>query len=131
MPIGKAKWAEFLTNGENKNDLMMMYGEYLKTEEAHQIIGHLPITFCGGNNITHFDGILEPCNHEEADTKIPLLAVRSITNIVAVSQDCDVLVLLITAYALAKPNVRWQMKYDQDKLADIEAIVKNLGEEVS
>ena len=71
-----------------------MYGEYLKTEEAH-----LPITFCGRNNITNFDGILEPCNHEEANTKIPLFAVQSTTNIVSVSQDCEVLVLLITEYA--------------------------------
>ena len=131
MPKGKVKWADFLSNGENKNDLMGLFGEYLKSNEAIEKANGLDVVFCGRRKIWNFGHEIGECNHEEADTKIPLFASQSSKNVVAVAQDCDVLVLLITAYATVKPKSKWQMKYANNMFADIESIYNHLGDEVS
>lgn len=132
MPKGKVKWADFLSNGENKNDLMTLFGEYLKSNEAIAKANGLDVVFCGRRKIWNHGQEMGECNHEEADTKIPLFASQSSKNVVAVAQDCDILVLLITAYATVKPKVKWQMKYAINSFADIESIYNNhLGDETS
>ena len=131
MPKGKVKWSDFLSNGENKNDLMTLFGEYLKSNEAIEKANGLDVVFCGRRKIWNLGQEIGGCNHEEADTKIPLFASQSSKNVVAVAQDCDILVLLITAYATVKPTVNWQMKYAYNSFADIESIYNHLGDEVS
>ena len=74
----------------------------------------------------------EPCNHEEADTKISLFASLNLSsNIVAVAENCDGFILLITAFAIKRPQCKWSIRYGGYKYADIEGIVKNLGYEAS
>ena len=131
MPKGEVKWSDFLSNGENKNDLMTLFGEYLKSNEAIEKANGLDVVFCGRRKIWNLGQEIGGCNHEEADTKIPLFASQSSKNAVAVAQDCDILVLLITAYATVKPTVKWKMKYAYNSFADIESIYNHLGDEVS
>ena len=71
------------------------------------------------------------CNHEEADTKIVIFACESNANVVAVAADCDILVLMIFAYANHRPEFEWQLRYDVYNYANIEPITRRLGDEVS
>ena len=135
MPKGKLKWADFLSNGKNKNDLMQCFGIYLKTDEASKKLNGLEVIFCGREAIWSIRGdvVTEhgPCNHEEADTKIPLFASSSGCHVVCVAQDCDILVLLIFAFANVRPEFRWQMRYEYAKFADVNSIYDNLGDHIS
>ena len=36
MPADSVKWSDFLTNGENKNDLMLLFQEFLKTNAINK-----------------------------------------------------------------------------------------------
>ena len=53
------------------------------------------------------------CNHEEADSRLVLLACEKNTVVVVVAKDTDVLVILVHAYAIVKPSSNWFMKIDQ------------------
>ena len=109
MPKGKVKWSDFLSNGENKNDLMRCFELYIKTEESRKKLNGLEILFCGRESIWSMKGNVVKehgsCNHEEADTKVPLFACQSNSNVVAVASDCDVLVLMVTAHANFRPEL--------------------------
>ena len=133
MPSNSIKWSEFLTNGDNKNDLMSMFEEYLKTECAIGKCRGLPIVFCARAEVytVGSDDSRLPCNHEEADTKLPLFAHLANNNVVAVATDCDVLVLLISLYAKKQPSFQWHMKYEKNKFANIADICKRLGPSTS
>ena len=135
MPKGKLKWADFLSNGKNKNDLMQCFGTYLKTEEASRKLNGLELIFCGRKSIWSIRGdvVTEhgPCNHEEADTKIPLFASSAGCNVVCIAQDCDILILLIFAFANVRPEFRWQLRYEYAKFAEVNSIYDNLGDHVS
>ena len=43
MPEGKLKWANFLSNGKNKNDLMQWLGIYLKSDDACKKLNRLEV----------------------------------------------------------------------------------------
>ena len=75
--------------------------------------------------------VQQKCNHEEADTKIPLFASTAESNVIAVATDCDVLVLLVATYAKLRPQFQWQMRYENYKYANIEGICNSLGYEAS
>ena len=128
MPKGKAK---FLSNGQNKNDLMMCFEQFLLTDEFRKKINLLELIFCGSEKIWSLkENIvteLGSCNHKEADTKIVLFACQSNDNVVAVASDCDILVLLVTLYATTRPTNQWQMKYQSDRSANIREICLALG----
>ena len=70
MPPNPTKWSEFLTNGENKNDLMSIFEEFLKTDKAIRKCRGLSIIFCARNEVytVGSDDRGIPCTHEEADT---------------------------------------------------------------
>ena len=131
MPKGKVKWFQFLSNGENKNDLMALFGEFLMSSDAVALANGIPLIFCGRKEVLEIlpDSVevQQSCNHEEADTKIPLFASKANSNVVAVAADCDILVLLVNTYAINKPSFQWQMKYETNKYANIRDICKTLG----
>lgn len=135
MPKGKAKWSEFLSNGHNKNDLMMCFEQFLLTDENRKKLRTLELIFCSIEKIWSLkeNMVIEvgSCNHEEADTKIVLFACQSCNNVVAVATDCDVLVLMVTLYATTRPKNQWQMKYQSDKFANISDICATLGYDVA
>ena len=53
---------------------------------------------------------LNECNHEEIDTRIVLLASQETNDVVVVSKDTDVLVLLVKAYAHDNIKHNWFFK---------------------
>ena len=71
------------------------------------------------------------CNHEEADTRMVLHACLDDTNVVVVSRDTDVFILLVHAFSIVKPTSQWFMKIDHQKYVDIGKACSYLGEKVS
>ena len=69
-------------------------------------------------------------NHEEADTRMALHALYRNTNAVIVSEDTDVLILLVHMCALKNIPSRWCMKKDNEKFIDIGKIVEYFGKDV-
>ena len=57
MPEG-IKWSDFINNGQNKNDLMSLFGEFLKGDDAINIVNGIPLSFCGKESVEYF----APCN---------------------------------------------------------------------
>ena len=72
----------------------------------------------------------EDCNHEEADTRLVYLALKGKTDMVIVSKDTDVLILLVWAYAKHDIKESWYMMYEHGKYADIGKIVEFFGNEI-
>ena len=134
MPKGKVKWIDFLSNGDNKNDLIAIFGEYLKSLDVKSKLKGMQVTYCGRESIwSVLDGVIEEkglCNHEEADTKIPLFASKCNSNVVAVAQDCDILIFMIAAFAEVNPEYEWQFNYEENMFANVSQICKNLGDSV-
>ena len=54
----------------------------------------------------------EECNHEEADTRLIYLALKEDKDVVVVSKDTDVLILLVWAYAKYDIKRKWYLKYE-------------------
>ena len=130
MPKEKQKWIDFLSNGDNKNDLMASFGRFLKQHLPNRERLEMEIVFCREEVWSwNENGFAEKeCyNHEEADTKVALYASKSNANVVVVAEDCDIFVLLITFFATRKPQLKWSVRYGGCKYAKIEDIVKNFG----
>ena len=129
------KWQDFLHNGENKEELVRVIDEYLPTVEGRRLLT-IPLVLTSGEktSLVGDEGIRElfNCNHEEADTRLVLHASLENTNIIVVSKDTDVLVLMIWAYEKCQISPRkWYMKYDHMKYADIGEICSFLGTKIS
>ena len=71
------------------------------------------------------------CNHEVADTRMVLHACLDDTNVLVVSRDTDIFVLLVHAFSIVKPTSQWFMEIDHQKHVDIGKACSYLGEEVS
>ena len=56
-----------------------------------------------------------------------LFMLLSIPIVIAVAEDCDVFVLMVTAYAMKRPQFKWFMKYGGYKYADVQKVVRTLG----
>ena len=69
-------------------------------------------------------------NHEEADTSMVLHALYKNTNVVIVSKDTDVLILLVYMHALKNITSKWCMKIDNEKFIDRGKIVEYYGKDV-
>ena len=91
----------------------------------------MPITINEGENTIRIDqtgwSYLDICNHEEADSRIPLHAAVSNTDCMIVSNDTDVFLFLIYAFYKCKSQKTWYMKYDNDKYVDIGKVFVYLG----
>ena len=120
-----------LTVNENKTDLIHCFAEYLKVKSLAYFDLNIPITITEGENTIRIDhtgwSYLDICNHEEADSRIPLHAAASNTDCMVVSKDTDVFLLLIYAFYKCKSQKTWYMKYDNDKYVDIGKVFVYLG----
>ena len=124
MPKG-IKWNEFLQNQGNKEELIRLIAQHMISEEARGTIKQ-PFIVTEGNN-TYRVGrngceLIYRCNHEEADTRLVLHASLEAADVVIVSKDTDVLIVLIWAYSKLSVCKTWLFKYDHDKYADIGVI---------
>ena len=69
------------------------------------------------------------CNHEEADTRLLVHALEEETDIVVVSKDTDVFVLLVYAYCKMESTKKWYMKIDH-RFVCIGTIVNYFGNSI-
>ena len=76
----------------------------------------MPYMITAGNKIYRLqkDGDAEEkCYHEEADTRLVLIAFEEQTDVVIVAKDTDFLVLLVWAYSFYNVKYKWYFKYDR------------------
>lgn len=73
MPTGKQKWANYLSNGENKNDLMASFERYLKEHLSNRNIGDIEIVFCGKEVWSWSEGEF---SEEGLCNKVPSLCIK-------------------------------------------------------
>ena len=78
----------------------------------------------------HRSTLLHECNHEEADTRLVLHAAKQDTDVVIVSKDTDVLVLLIWAFLKHQIAYKWVFQFEREKFVEIGSICRSLGQRV-
>ena len=137
MPKSR-NWATFLSDGDNKAELILFIDRYGKAGNFRRKL-KIPVTITCGEKSWLLDnvGVHQPpsCNNHEADTRIIRHAVQSndFNPVVVVAPDRDILVLLIYAIdRLSSVNIphRDQMKIDDEKFVDVNDIWSNLPEKV-
>ena len=122
-----------MQNGENKEQLVDLIKEFALSENGKNLVWKPFIITARDKNYKLMESgevLEEECNHEEADTRLVYLALQEDTDIVVVSKDTDVLILLVWAYAKHDIKGQWYMMYEHGKYADIGKIVEFLGKEV-
>ena len=131
MPSG-TMWHEFLRNAENKEQLLELIKRYVFDDKGRRLI-KTPFVITVGDKIHKLQQNSdqeEDCNHEEADTRLVLLALQQQTDAIIVAKDTDVLVLLVCAYKKYHVRHKWYFMYDAEKYADVGAICDFLEEDV-
>ena len=69
-------------------------------------------------------------NHEEADSRLVYQAYLEKGDVVIACKDTDVLILMVWAHTFYDVNVKWYLKYDREKYADISKICDFFGREI-
>ena len=112
MMSGK-DWAVFFHYMENKQDLCNLFANFIR-KSYFRDISDVPVVIANNmetwfvtdqNIVKLFEN-----NHEEADTHMVLHALYKNTNVVIVSKDTDVLILLVYMHALKNITSKWCMK---------------------
>ena len=65
MPRGN-KWIEFVSNGQNKTDLILLFAKFLRSDRGVRIMGSLPVIVTEEENTWHIEGEITnifKCNH--------------------------------------------------------------------
>ena len=131
-------WATFLSDGDNKTELIQFIAGYCKTGNFRRKL-KIPVRITCGEDTWLLDTVgvhqLPSCNHHETATRIIRHTVQfnDSNSAVVVASDTDILVLLIYAiYRLSLVNIphRVQMKIDAEKLEDVNDICNNLPQKV-
>ncbi|XP_065053639.1 uncharacterized protein LOC135682604 [Rhopilema esculentum] len=132
MPKG-IKWNEILQNQGNKEELIKLIAQHMMSEEARGTIKQ-PFIVTEGNNTYRVERngceLFYRCNHKVADTRLVLHASLEAADVVIVSKNTDVLILLIWAYSKLSVCKTWLFKEDHDKYADIGVICQFLGNDL-
>ena len=82
------KWNKFLRNAKNKEELININVKFIKSNKLRQLINS-PFIVTAENKIYRFEEGQEKineCNHEEADTRIILLASQGTNDVVVVAK---------------------------------------------
>ena len=128
------EWMDIFHNISNKQDLISLFTSYLKNESI-DLSQNMPVFFTNKDETWRVSqnalSRLPDCNHEEADTKMLVHALREDTDVVIVARDTDVLILMVYVYAKHHVKRNWYMKYAAGKYANIGKIVAHLGVVVS
>ena len=123
----------FLNSGENKEELVRLVVKYLETREGISLLQHPHIVTAGDTTYSIKDGqisMLYKYNQEEADTRLVLHASLEDNYVVVVSNDTDVLILVIWAYEKCNIQKKCYLKYDHNRYVDINTICTFLGPEI-
>ena len=105
--IGSKDFHQFMHNKENKNEFIKPFNDFFEHPETRNHL-KVPLTISHRNitkRITRDDtDVTVECNHEEADTRVVLHAFNSEGPVIVKAKDTDILILMIYAYALKKPE---------------------------
>ena len=133
MLCGK-EWDDFFSNPDNKNDLVKLALNFLKSPEGRCLLKcSLVFTYFDNQYLItpEFVEVLPMCNHIEADSKMIYRASVHDDPIVIVAKDTDVFVLMIYALNKIKPSYNWFTNIDSEKFIEITSIVDFLGSTLS
>ena len=134
MLKGNDRRSDFFHNIENKENLIRLITEHLISDQGRTLAA-LPLIITRKEFTWRIiDNIVEDLdrsNHEEAETKTVLHALREKANVVVVARDTDVLVLMVYAYALKDIKDDWYMKIGKKKFVNVRKSVQHLGKEIS
>ena len=129
--MGSKDFQWFMHNKENKDELIKRFNDFVEHPEVRNhlkvplTINHRSIT----KKITRDDiDVIVECNHEEADTRVVLHAFNSEGSVIVKAKDMDILILMIYAYALKKPEAIWCMQIDHNKFVNVGKIAQFLNE---
>ena len=129
--IGSKDCRQFMHNKENKDELIKRFNEFVEHPEAKShlkvplTINHKKIT----TRITRNDAdVTVECNHEEADTRLVLHALSSEGPVIVNAKDTDILILMIYACALKKPETILCMQIDHNIIVNVGKITQFLDE---
>ena len=127
-------WNNFFNNIDNKTDLLKLLVMFFTEESFWKKLNDETVIMNDRSNTLKIstDGIEAyfPCNHEEADSRLILHAIREDTPVVIISKDTDVFILMLYAFAKIAPNEDWFMKIDTEKYVSIRKIVNCLGTDI-
>ena len=126
-------WLSFFNHIGNKSDLIKVASRFFRQSEIRSNF-KTQMIFTEADKtwrITSDEASeIFLCSHEEADTRMVLHACLEDNNVVVVSKDTDVLILLVHAFSIAKPKNDWYMKIDQSKYVEIRKVCMYLGEDI-
>lgn len=128
-----AGWSSFLSSGENENDLAKLLVTFLQSEDAKAYL-RFPIIVNNKYETLKIESNsclnIYTCNHEKADTRMIMQALKSKGDVVISSEDTDVLMLLCYAYVKENVTRNWYMKFDSQKFANIKNICEFFGKTI-
>ena len=129
MPEGKS-FDDLFSCNSNKNALMELFLNHCRSLPCRETLT-LPLTVTCHERCYEISPesieTLPFCNQEDADTKIMHHVSQSDTDIVVVSKDTDVFVLLVHFFAVLKPDCNWFMNIGNDQYINIKRIVDLVG----
>ena len=129
--IGGKDFQRFMYNKENKDELIKRFNDFAEDPEMRSYLKvPLTITHRNGTKKITMDNVevTGECNHEEADTRVVLHAFNSECSVIVKAKDTDILILMIYAYALKKPEAIWCMQIDHNKFVNVGKIAQFLDE---
>ena len=133
MPKAR-EWPEFLSDGDNKTELIRFIASYCRNQEFKSTLKvPLVITYEENAWLVTPEEVdkLQNCNHHEADTRIIRHTIKADNPVVVVASDTDILILLVYAYNkfLKDTDRQVQMKIDSERFVNIRTIVDNIPED--
>ena len=129
--MGSKDFQRFMHNKENKDELIKRFNDFAEHPEARS---HLKVPFTINHRnitkkITRDDvDVTVECNHEEADARVVLHAFSSEGPVMVKAKDTDVLILMIYAYVLKKPEAIRCLQINRNKYVDVRKIAQFLDE---
>ena len=122
-------WKSFFQNIENKQAYIDLFSKYLICECFPEVF-KIPIIFPNDKYVSiswRKRKVLFTYNNEEADTGAVLHACLKDTNRVVVSDDTNVFVLMVFAFAFKNMKPSWSMKIDHNKCINTVKVVNYFG----
>jgi len=128
-------WNNLLRNNDYKDQLIELIKDCILKEGQKILPRTVPFVITSKDKSFTITSAgeerLDDYNHEEADTRLVLHASKENMDVVIVSKDTDVLILMIWAFAKLKIKKKWYLKYDHKKFVDVGKIVEFLDNTLS
>ena len=110
--------------------MIELIATYLQTEEFYSNLKY-PVVINSKDNTSEIlstgSRTIFQCNHEEADTRLIFHSILMKQDVVIVSKDTEVMVLLVWAYEYFDIKFRWLFKLENNIYSEISLVCKYLG----